>query len=352
MKSIRILYVTILFALISYLMSGFASANTQFVTINKIKLGSIETLVLSKNAAVQANNEGASYASLNDAISLLNSQKQKLLAEKELLSSKAGLNKPLKESDPPSDLYIIYSSLSKMMDSAISSLNGQIDSISSQQNNLWKTNAEKNASNSKIVCNAQQLYFNYCSTRLQREDAYNKLSTLEKKLLFTTAKLGMGLISETEYLQSGFMVRDARELLKTLDTTIYLIRGQLNIMLAQDFDTELSIDDPDIIADSNIHSINYEEGLKQGMGQCVDLFQASGYMRDDEVRKFKQSYDKSYHKVQEKVNELNLENEKLAYEQRMLGIDSFKLEKGLISRYTYDNRKYSFDSEKIKTRKA
>jgi len=206
----------------------------------------------------------------------------------------------------------------------LSSLQGTLGSVEKQNDNMWKSYLQIDMAEDQIAWGAQQLYLTYYGLTQTKDNLQTNVTSLQKKLTAQQLKESLGLAIHTDVTATELQIKELNMTIDKLNQSMNDLKGQLNVMLGQDFDTELTLSEPSSVSQSKLRDMNYEEDLDDALVQSynVRLKDDSDEIEDAE-RSFTLAFHQAYQNVQDKkkaleLEQLKLNNEQLKYDQNIL----------------------------------
>lgn len=262
---------------------------------------------------------------LKTAIDLLNAQKTTFTTTITALTAKT-TDPSLSDSDK--ELYTsmigLYQYLLGDLQMNLTNTEKQLDSIDDQQGDLWKSWLQVEQGKNQAIWGAQQLYLSYFNLEKTRDNIQTNLTLLQKKLTALQLKESLGLATHIETLGTESQIKELSLTLDSLKEGLEALEGQMNVMLGQDFDTELKFSEPSSVSRSKLSAMDYEEDLDEALDQSYSVrLQEESDQREDAERNFTLAFHKAYQNVQDKEKAVELEryklsNEQLKYDQAVL----------------------------------
>jgi hypothetical protein len=246
---------------------------------------------------------------------------------------------------------ITYLSISSLLNQILS-LNAQISSLEDTKGDTWKSWLQIEQGEKKAVWGAQQLYLTYYNLVGTRDNLQSNLTLLQKKLTAQQLRETLGLATRSNSTEVELQIKELKMNLEKLNQSLEDIIGQFNVMLSQDYDTELSLSEPAAVSQSQLNDMDYEEDLEDALVQSYDVqLEEDSDDQEDAERSFTLAFHQAYQNVQDKkdaleLERLKLENEQIKYDQNVL-MNSL----GLISNLDFEGLRsvYLTQVNKVKT---
>ncbi|HZJ82300.1 MAG TPA: TolC family protein [Clostridia bacterium] len=256
----------------------------------------------------------------------------------------------------------------------------QIDKLPGQEMELDKTILQLEMVNKSTILGGQNLYLAYNNLQRQRDELVQKLELLDDQIDIMTIQEELGMVTSLDIIDIQNQ-REQMELgIKTLETQMDNLKGELNLMLGQDFDISLELEDTFTVDEKILSSIDYEDDLKLAKRKSYaiklkdydyrikdhNLEWTRDYGNSDERRAARRDFDnariefdherknvelvfhKAYEEVQNKINAFENENKNIEYQQKKYDILELKYELGMISEIEFKQGKVEYDSQKNK----
>lgn len=250
------------------------------------------------------------------------------------------------------DLAEIYGYIIANLEGNKLSLQKQLESLDDQQGDLWKSWLQVEQGKNQATWGAQQIYLSYFNLGKTRDNLQTNLTLLQKKLTVLQLKESLGLATHIETIGTEAQIKELTLSLNTLNEGLESMLGQMNVMLGQDFDTELTFSEPSSVSQSKLRDMDYEEDLDAALDQSYTVrLQEESDDREDAERNFTLAFHKAYQNVQDKKNALELEQYKLSNEQLKYDQNVLMNSVGLISTLDFEGLRslYTTQVNKVKT---
>lgn len=235
----------------------------------------------------------------------------------------------------------------------IASFDSQINALKGQQDDFWKSTLQAEMQKKQIVMGAQQLYLTYNTLSRQKDDLLLNRSVLENKLRISNIKYTLGLIAKSEITTAELDLKNISQGIKNLDEALDSLKGELNLMFGQAYDTALEIKavpDPD---QTKLNAMDYKDDLEDALVQSYNVrLQDEDDKRDDEKRKFTKAFHQVYQAVKDKEEALELERAKLDNEKDTFNRLSLMYNLGMISKFNWDSAFVPYNSQVQKVKNA
>lgn len=232
------------------------------------------------------------------------------------------------------------------------SLQNQLESLDDQQGDLWKSWLQVEQGKNQAIWGAQQIYLSYFNLGKTRDNLQTNLTLLQKKLTVLQLKESLGLATHIETIGTEAQIKELNLSLNTLNEGLESMLGQMNVMLGQEFDTELAFSEPSSVSQSKLRDMDYEEDLDVALDQSYTVrLQEEFDEHEDAERNFTLAFHKAYQNVQDKKNALELEQYKLSNEQLKYDQNVLTNSVGLISTLDFEGLRslYTTQVNKVKT---
>lgn len=395
--------------------------NTKESVVNKIEYSSIDKLILERNTTVKTNENAIDKLHVNstkiedarddieDSIDHTKDLVKKMKSEPSPYV-KQNIDKPGEDAKPMDDvIYGINKSLNEILDSleaerkkGIDTLQNSIDSMEDQLEDIKyqeidmhklieKMKIQTEMVNNQMIWTGESLIFAYNSIEIEKKNVDRNLDLVQNQLKTLNVKKDLGLIAEIDMKSVELSIDNLNYTKNNLNTQQENIKAQLNLLLAQPYDTELNIEFTPELNYSKIDSINVEDDLKNSLNKSYTLkiqeyeLEAKenalerSYDEDDEddkreeeyilamedledeklksqdtKRQYESSFKNLYEEVKEKKEAFNIEDKKLEHEKNKLRSSDLRYNLGLISKIEYDDAKKSYNDQdgKVESAKA
>lgn len=282
--------------------------------------------------------------------SMIDAYKSKLATVASLIAVAPG--DPNYYKDPNANLAEIYGYIIANLEGNKQSLQKQLESLDDQQGDLWKSWLQVEQGRNQAIWGAQQIYLSYFNLAKTRDNLQTNLTLLQKKLTVLQLKESLGLATHVETIGTETQIKELTLTLNTLYEGLEVMRGQMNVMLGQDFDTELTFSEPSSVSQSKLRDMDYEEDLEDALNQSYTVrLQEESDEREDAERNFTLAFHKAYQSVQDKMKALELEQYKLSNEQIKYDQNVLMNSLGLISNLDLEGLRslYTTQANKVKT---
>lgn len=265
-------------------------------------------------------------------------------------------------------------------------LNKQIYQLESQQASLSGTldqvKLQTQMANKQLVWAAQSLYSAYNKITSQQGDLKNSLALLQKQLDGVNLQVSLGLATEYDVNGVQDKIGDLQLVIDNLSTQANSVKGDLNLLLGQPYDSDLTlhtVSDPDLNAiqainfkaDSdaalaasylvridtkvrdtkqnvaNLNEGNYGSGSNEYLQAQADLDKEQVNLVDA-ARKFNSAFSKAYTDLVSKQKALTTEQAKLKNVALTAAQGQARYDAGLISGIMLNGIQTGYLSEQVK----
>ena len=253
----------------------------------------------------------------------------------------------------------------------------QLDQLPNQEWELDKAILQIEMANNSVVWGAQSLYFAYNALERQMDELVQNLELLDDQLRIMEMQQEMGRLTSL----AVSAVRNQREQLvlgiETIENQLENLKGEFNLMLGQDFDTDLVIGDIPELAEGIISDMDYDEdveiALKKNYSYKLQLYDykikdnslewAEDSGTSDEERaaelefenaainyeqarkRIRLNFHKLYQDVKDKFAALEAENKNLEHQQQKYDILNLQYDLGMISRMDWEQGKAEYNNQ-------
>lgn len=258
--------------------------------------------------------------------------------------------------------YLNYNLLN-IYQSQLMSIESQIQSLTSKSADNGVANIQQSIVNDQIVWGAQQLYLTYNDLSAQAENLQKQLKLLQDQLTIAKLQFQLGMTIGTDVKTTESKISDLAFGLKTLNDNRNWIKGNINIMLDQEFDTNLTIAPNPAVDETTVNALNYDTDLDKAITLSKDILlkvKTESNIIPDSVTydiqnlklKTKLDFDKSYQGLRNMLQTLKNEEAKLAIEQEKLDYAQQSYSYGLISTISLEAAKVPYEGQKLKVSNA
>lgn len=390
--------------------------------VNKIEYNFIDRLILSRNTTVKTNENTIdklyiNFSSLDDAEDDLkdsiNDMENLLDSMKNTASpyTKQSVAKPADDAAPidfiifgiNENVNAIISSLEAVNKKNIDTLAENIDSMEEQLDNIKdqrldmhklinKMKVQTEMINNQMVWTGENLILAYNSLEIEKKNIDRNLALLQNQLKALNLRKELGLVAEIDVENLELSIDDLNYNKKNLSTQQDNIKRQLNLLIAQPYDTQLEITFTPEINYDKVDTMNFQEDLDDSKDKSYTLkiqeyeLEAKqtavdrAYDNDDEdddedereqeyalaledlddeklkaqdtEREYILSFKKLYEEVKDKKEALDMQNKKFEYQKDNLKALDLRYSLGLISKMEYDSSKESYNNQEAKVESA
>lgn len=390
--------------------------------MNKIEYSFIDRLILSRNTTVKTNENTIdklyiNFSSLDDAEDDLkdsiNDMENLLDSMKNTASpyTKQNVAKPADDAAPidfiifgiNENVNAIISSLEAANKKNIDTLAENIDSMEEQLDNIKdqkldmhklinKMKVQTEMINNQMVWTGENLILAYNSLEIEKENIDRNLALLQSQLKALNIKKELGLVAKIDVENLQLSIDDLNYNKKNLNTQQDNIKRQLNLLIAQPYNTQLEITFAPEINYDKIDTMNFQEDLDNSKDKSYALkiqeyeLEAKqtavdrSYDNDDEdddedereqeyalaledldneklkaqdtERQYILSFKSLYEEVKDKKEALDIQKKKFEYQKDSLKSSDLRYSLGLISKMEYDSSKESYNNQEAKVESA
>jgi len=282
----------------------------------------------------------------------------------------------------------IYQAYLNVLSYNRSSLEEQLKNMGHQQEDIGRVIEKMKIQiamiNYQIVYTAENLYIAYDNVIHQQDEFRNNLSLLENQLKNIQVLKDLGLTGILDVKTIEIKLKETKLADKILAVQKKDIIGELNLMLGQDFDTDMIVSPLPMPDKNNIDSIAFDRDVldalaasyvvriqdeeckakelimnraKEHEGEGSNSYRKAQKDLDsekirlnDEKRKFELAFYKCYEEVKDKQESLEIEKYRLESEKEKAGQLNKKFELGLISSLEINAGIVSYKSQELKVR--
>lgn len=210
----------------------------------------------------------------------------------------------------------------------------------------YKASLETDSGNKQLIWSAEQLFLNYNALNSQIKQQENQLLLLKKQLDETKLRQKLGLATTQGLNSIVKSIRDIQNTIRTMNDQQKSQNDQLNIMLNQNYTTELSIIPTPDPNQALIQAMMLETDTNIGVTNSLNIrSKDSSRERDAEERKFRLAMKDAYQNVLDMQESLALNQEDLALQRANLSQAQAKYRLGRISRYTLDEQQINCNNK-------
>lgn len=252
-----------------------------------------------------------------------------------------------------------------------------LEKIPSQKMELEKTILQLEMADQAIVLGAENLYLGHNALAREIDSMVETLEILDNQIDIMLIQEEIGMITSLDLRGLENQREQLALAIKTMETQLEYLIGELNLMLGQDFDTDLVLEDAISIDERALSRINYRNDLRKAKRNSYaikvkdydyeikdhDAWWASRYGSRDERRMADRDLDSakielnqeeknvelafhnSYENVQSKIDALEIEEKTLEYEQELYQILEIKYELGMVSDMEFRQGQADFNSK-------
>ena len=272
----------------------------------------------------------------------------------------------------------------------IASLGNSIESLENQSEDAEKSveQAKLNVEmvNQQILSGTENLFFTNDALTIQMQGIENNISYLNKKSEAITLQRTLGMVSELDVSTFDQQIKDLNYQLDMLKQQQETVRGQVNLMIGQDFNhplelsTNLSVDKVEVAA------LNYTNDFKKTMDKSYSIklqemeidakqlalehseesdgkdsyaykkaqadLDAETTKLADVNKKLKQEFDLAYNDIQDKLEASELEQSRLDNLKTKLSNAQLSNKLGLISNLDLTAATVEYDGQVLKAQNA
>lgn len=325
-----------------------AFAETQNVTV--LQFNDIERKILDYSQEIRDNNSiNGNVVALDNSLDTLNGLKTSIDMSVNNMRGKLtdpGLSSTEKD---------IYQNMIDLYNTFSGQVLGQINSVQSQIKNSWMGTLRTTTANDAVISSAQNLFLLYSSLQLQKEEMNVKAEQVNVQVNIAKLQKDLGIISESAFEDLSIQVQETDDAIKALDENMEDVKGQINLMLGQGFDSPITMGALPIIDDGTLEKMNYNTDIETGRKQNIDirlLESSDTYKIDNQTRKYKFTFDQKYRAVFNSKKTLDNETAKLGREEKKQKAAQLKYDAGLISKVDLEKQDYAYKSQLIKVKTA
>ena len=218
-----------------------------------------------------------------------------------------------------------------------------------QRTNISAVGLQTEQGNYTIVWNMQKQYIAY-NNNLQKLQANTAMQPLlEKKLAAVKLQKELGMVTDSDVVKAENDLKDLNSGINQLQQGILAIKQAFNICLAQPYDTAIQIGEVPEVTDDQIAAIqadnDYKEALKKAYGVKVEDINKDTDKKNDEIRKFQNSFNRAYQNILDTQKTLKIEQGKMAKAETDMKTADLKFKLGMLSSLQYESAKSTYAAE-------
>lgn len=215
---------------------------------------------------------------------------------------------------------------------------------------------------------AQNYYIAYNNSLINQADLQSSRELTQKNVTISQIRKDLGMATLLDVTAAKSQLKDNDQMLKVLSDSLSSIRGELNLLLGQDFNTQLRLETVPEVDEIKLSSMNYEEdqelaninsytlrlaqnalsikktarnraednGSSNAFKQAKVDLETEEIKLADEQKKLEEDFDKAYNAVLNKKTDLQTTKEKLSDEQAQYNVLSLKHTLGMIAQVELD----------------
>ncbi|WP_165904962.1 TolC family protein [Dehalobacter sp. 12DCB1] len=131
-------------------------------------------------------------------------------------------------------------------------------------------------------------------------------------------------------------------------------KQQLNILMGQDINTDLTLAQVTPVEASVLDSINYDGDLTTALTQSFDvrLVSDDSTQYEDAKRSLTLAFQNAYQDIRAKRDALSLQQDKLTNEEENYNVMTLKYKLGMISKMALDSERYTYLAQQDEVKAA
>lgn len=225
-----------------------------------------------------------------------------------------------------------------------------------QRTNITSMGLQTEQGNYSIVWSMESLYITYNNLTQQIEDMRAKKPLLEKQLAAAQLQNELSMATDSALLSAENALKELETGIKQLEEAKLAIKQTFNVNLAQPYDTDIKIGEVPKVTKEQISVINvdddYPEALKKAYGVRIEESNKDVDKKNDEIRKFQNSFYQTYENLLNKQIALEVEKGKYSVAVTNKKIADLKLKLGMISYIQYTNEISTYTTRKAAVAQA
>ena len=236
--------------------------------------------------------------------------------------------------------------------------------------------------NQQIYSGTENLFFLNDTLANQKQGLENNISYLNKKNEAITLQKTLGMISDLEVSNFDQQIKDLNYQLEMLKQQQNTVRGQVNLLIGQDFNHPLELNTNLSVDEAKVKALDYQKGYTTTLiksytlqlqrmeieakqlalehSEEMDGIDTYGYKKAqadldaettklaDVNKKLKQEFDLAYNDIQVKLDATKLEESRLANLKTKLNNAQLSHQVGLISSLDLTAATVEYDSQVLK----
>ena len=255
----------------------------------------------------------------------------------------------------PDAVYLIdiYNALKATSVSNKASLESQINSFDENRNKASdarsKAYLQTEMGNKMVIWGAEQLFLGYNSLEHQIKQQRSQLFLLQKQLFAMELRQKLGMVTKSTYKSLEAGVKELQFAVNAMTDQQSMMKDQLNIMLNQNYDTDLKIEAIPELDRDLLDEMNFEEDYKNAQWRSYNvMLKDDSWEREAEQRKFELDFKKSHENVLAKQESLELEEYKLENTRETFVHTQLRYKLGLISKISFEEQQTTFENQRLK----
>ncbi|MFZ3130589.1 MAG: hypothetical protein WA125_05655, partial [Desulfosporosinus sp.] len=239
--------------------------------ISELKYEDIQKVIMEKSLKVRINTDTINSTE-NGYLSIQDSKDS-------LSNSISSLNRTIRnlkesETEPDADIASIETQISTL-NSRVDSLEESLTSLENQEadvaKSLEKAKLSIEMANKVIVFQTESLFFTEDALLQQRQTLENNLTYLNKSYDVLKLRLTLGMVSELDLKDMEQKNKDLKNQTELISQRVDSIRGQVNILIAQDFNHPLNLITQVLVDEGKIKAMNYNNDFVTAMDKNYSL---------------------------------------------------------------------------------
>ncbi|MDJ0306602.1 MULTISPECIES: TolC family protein [Dehalobacter] len=331
-KAYIIVLILVLVLIVPY--TAFADTDDdddKLVPINTLEFNEIEDLMLARNPVIKGNMKSFSdsYDGKNKGITVANDYLSEWNAKNIAFGTGDGTN----PKDEAAIAYLLNAQKNLLLMQKASYESG--DSINTI------VNIQKG--NNSLIWGVENLYISYNTLITQLEDSKAKQSLAERQVKIIKIQKDLGMATELDVAKAENTLSELEMNIQRINVSQKATIQQLNVSLAQDNNTELTVKKVPEVTAAQMLAIDPDADYLIAKTKSYDIQIDSS--SDDSQRKFKNSFYQAYQTVLDKQRILDIEQRKLLAVESEYKTAQLSYKLGKISLVQFESTKCTFISQ-------
>lgn len=250
-------------------------------------------------------------------------------------------------------LELYYEATIFSLETTLITLNQSIEAMESQRDNLWKSYIQVEQLENQLIQGVQSMFLSYFNLVDQRDSLADSIKMLENQLKVSKISQSLGLATNFDTLKLETQLKEQNNMLKEMDKALETMIGNINLMLGQDYDVDLTLLKPKELRESLIKDIDYDKDLEEALKLSYDVRLADNHDdREQAKREFTFAFYQVYENLRNKLKAIELAEEKLENERAIYDVNYLKYSLGLMSKLEFEGNRLAYRSQAKEVEKA